>query len=107
MKNVIMLIALFLILGSTALTAQTAQPELRKAEKENVEQATMEERTEIKAEKLPASAIATLNTDKFEGWIVEKVYKVKRGERKAYEVTLTNGVDIVTAWFDENGNLRG
>lgn len=108
MKNTLMLVAFFFILGSTVSIAQTAQPELREAEQvEQVEQKTTEVRKEINAEKLPATALATLQSDKFEGWKVEKAYKVKRGDRKVYEVTLTNGVDVVTALFDENGNLLG
>jgi hypothetical protein len=105
MKNIFMLVAFFFLLGSTVSIAQTAQPELRKAEQ--VEQQKSEDRKEISADKLPAAALATLQSDQFEGWKVEKAYKVKRGDRKVYEVTLTNGVDVVTALFDENGNLLG
>ena len=107
MKKIFLFTALFLFFGSSVVFAQVDQQELRKADTDKVEKQSMEERTEISQDKLPATALATLKGSQFEGWKVERAYKVKRGDKKVYQVTLTNGVEVVTAWFDENGNLLG
>lgn len=63
------------------------------------------EKTAIQPENLPDAVKKTLSGEAYEGWAIEKAFKITE-ENKAdiYEVAVKKGEETATMQFDEEGN---
>lgn len=63
-----------------------------------------QEKTEIKAEDLPDAVKKTLAGEAYEGWAIEKAFKIMEDNKpNTYEVMVKKGEESATMQFDEEG----
>jgi uncharacterized protein YxeA len=93
-----------------AIGIANAQTEKDQEDMDNpaIEQEVVQERTEIEQKDLPKMVKNTLKSEKFNGWKVDKAYKMKDGREMVYEVELMNEKmeeKKATYKFNEDGEV--
>ena len=91
---------LSLILCSAALFAFAQEPAAAPAQEQKSTEAQP-----IAASDLPAAITASLQSQDYSGWTVDKAYKKEKDGKTYYKVELKNGAESKTVKFDADGNM--
>jgi hypothetical protein len=88
------------ILCSAALFAFAQEPAAAPAQDQK-----STEMQPVAASELPAAITASLQSQDYSGWIVDKAYKKEKDGKTYYKVELKNGNETKTVKFDADGNM--
>jgi len=91
---------LSLILCSAALFAFAQEPAAAPAQEQK-----STEMQPVAASDLPAAITASLQSQDYSGWTVDKAYKKEKDGKTYYKVELKNGAESKTVKFDADGNM--
>ncbi len=102
MKKLIVSFSTLLIICTASINAYSVSPN------ETIIEFLMNDdviKTEVNAENLPDVIKTALTGDTFTSWTFVIAHEVVNGDKKHYEVELTNGGENVIVNFDEAGNI--